>query len=375
MAHGYLKVRGQQRTDSTHILAAVRTMNRLECVGETLRYALNTLSTLCPEWLQAWAPGTWYKRYGTRFEKERFPKSRIQQTQLAEGIGNDGWRLFQAIMTAKLDDRVYTHPAIQILRQVWLQNYSMDEQAGIRWRSDTDTPPAGQFIYSPYDPEARASKKRSTIWIGYKAHVTETCASDQPHLIVHAETTPATIPDHQVVATIHAELARKKVLPGEHLVDTGYVDALNIVTSQQTHQIDLIGPAMLDTQWQATQQTGYDISQFVLDRPPKQAVCPQGTVSRYWHEGTTRHADPVINIRFSAKDCHPCPARHLCTRSKAHGRALHVRPQVEHQALQHRRQQQQTEDFKEKYKKRAGVEGTMSQGFVSVICDALAISD
>lgn len=73
--HELLKVRGQQRTDSTHILAAVRTMNRLECVGERLRYALNTLSTLCPDWLQSWVPVEWYDRYRGRFEKERLPQT------------------------------------------------------------------------------------------------------------------------------------------------------------------------------------------------------------------------------------------------------------------------------------------------------------
>jgi len=36
---GFLKTRGKQRTDSTHVLSAVVTLNRLECVGETLRHA------------------------------------------------------------------------------------------------------------------------------------------------------------------------------------------------------------------------------------------------------------------------------------------------------------------------------------------------
>lgn len=191
--------------------------------------------------------------------------------------------------------------------------------------------------------------------------MTETCDADYPHLIVHVETTTATVPDHALVETIHTELAEKHTLPGEHLVDTGYVDALNIVTSQHNHHIDLIGPAMPDMQWQATQQTGYDLSQFVLDWEQQRAICPQGKTSLYWHEGTTPYNDPVINIRFSGKDCHPCAVRHLCTRSKVHGRALHVRPQTEHEALQRRRKQQQTEAFIEKYKKRAGIEGTISQ--------------
>ncbi len=287
-------------------------------------------------------------------KKSAYPKPK--QIELAEQIGRDGWLVFQQITQSNHADRVVDHDAIQLLRQVWLQNYYPDDQDQIRWRHDNDTPPAGQTIYSPYDPEARAGKKRSTIWIGYKAPMTETCEADYPHLIVHVETTTATVPDHALVETIHTELADKHTLPGEHLVDTGYVDALNIVTSQHDHHIDLIGPAIPDMQWQATQQTGYDLSQFVLDWQQQRATCPQGKTSLYWHEGTTRH---------------PCPARHLCTRSKVHGRALHVRPQAEHDALQRRRQQQQTDAFRQK-SGRAWRE-PFHRASASVRCDALVI--
>ena len=198
-AHELLKVRGKQRTDSTHILAAVRAMNRLECVGETLRYALNTLSTVCPAWLQTWVPVAWYERYKTRFEKERLPQSQTKQKELAEIIGADGEMLFQRLREAQFSSEIYSHDAIWVLRQVWLQNYYWDAHNDIHWRSDNDTPPAAQTIYSPYDPEARAGKKRRTIWLGYKAHMTETCDNNCPHLIVHVETTPATTPDHQGV--------------------------------------------------------------------------------------------------------------------------------------------------------------------------------
>lgn len=54
---GLFKKRGRQRTDSTHVLPAVRVLNRLERVGETLRAALNALAVVAPEWLQARAPG------------------------------------------------------------------------------------------------------------------------------------------------------------------------------------------------------------------------------------------------------------------------------------------------------------------------------
>jgi transposase len=45
-----VKAKGRQRTDSTHILAAVRALNRIEVGGEALRHALNTLAVVAPEW-------------------------------------------------------------------------------------------------------------------------------------------------------------------------------------------------------------------------------------------------------------------------------------------------------------------------------------
>src|SRR5947207_843512 len=73
-AMGWLTARGQQRTDSTHVLAAIRVMNRLELVAETLRAALNELATVAPIWLQALAPLAWYERYGKRIEDTRLPQ-------------------------------------------------------------------------------------------------------------------------------------------------------------------------------------------------------------------------------------------------------------------------------------------------------------
>lgn len=68
-----LRSRGKQRTDSTHVLAAIRVMTRLEFLGETLRYALNALAEAVPSWLQAHVPEDWYDRYGKRFEDARLP--------------------------------------------------------------------------------------------------------------------------------------------------------------------------------------------------------------------------------------------------------------------------------------------------------------
>jgi transposase len=87
---GLLKARGQQRTDSTHVLAAIRVMNRLELVAETLRATLNALATVAPAWLQALAPLAWYERYGRRIEDTRLPQSQASRDAYAQ-MGGGGW--------------------------------------------------------------------------------------------------------------------------------------------------------------------------------------------------------------------------------------------------------------------------------------------
>src|SRR5215471_9057723 len=66
-ARNLLKARGKQRTDTTHVLAAIRAVNRLECVGETMRHALNVLAEVAPDWLIEHMQPEWAKRYQSRF--------------------------------------------------------------------------------------------------------------------------------------------------------------------------------------------------------------------------------------------------------------------------------------------------------------------
>ena len=115
----------------------------------------------------------------------------------------------------------------------------MQEQ--VVWRSDDNIPPASRLISSPYDPDAHMSIKRSTVWTGYKVHLTETCDEDLPHLLIHVETTPATTQDMEMTGTSHQALAEKHLLPAEQVMDTGYVDGDHIVTSQHTYGVELLG--------------------------------------------------------------------------------------------------------------------------------------
>jgi transposase len=359
---GWLKARGKQRTDSTHVLAKIRALNRVLCVGETLRHALNCLAIVAPDWLLDHSQPEWVERYEARMEDARTPLGEEARHAFAEVIGVDGTSLLNAIYDAAAPAFLREIPAVEILRQVWVQNYARIE-GKVSWRSSENIPPAARYIGSPYDIEAHYSKKRSTTWVGYKVHLTETCEKDSPHLITHVETTSAPVSDDARTASIHEGLKHKDLLPEQHIVDTGYVDAKLLLESQQDYQIDLVGPTRRNHQWQANQHKGFDADHFLIDWEHQQATCPEGHTSSSWTPAIDNRTKEVIKIKFSTKDCQACPSLRLCTQSLRHvRRTVTIRPKEQYEALQARRQQESTKDFKTLYATRAGVEGTISQG-------------
>ena len=365
-ALGLLRVRGRQRTDSTHVLAAVRTRNRLEAVGETMRRALNALAVAAPEWLRhQWTAlgddgAAWVARYGPRVDEYRLPKGERARAAEAERIGRDGIRLLAAVCAPSAPGWLRELPAVETLRQMWVQQYTVADGA-IRWRAPADQPPAMQALRSPYDPDARAAKKRRIQWLGYKVHLTETCDAATPHLITHVETTLAPVPDGDATPRIHRALAARGRLPATHLVDNGYVDAELLVASRRDHGVDLLGPVRADTHWQTRAGAGFAAEAFAVDWNRQQLTCPAGHPSASWTPATDRHGNDVVSVKFALADCRACAFRSQCTRSPRAARSVTLRPEAQHRALRAARARQTTAAFAAAAAGREGVEGTLSQ--------------
>ncbi len=357
---GWLQAGGKQRTDSTHVVAAIQGLNRLQIVAETLRQALDTLAQEAPEWLLAQMRPEWADRYGKRWDTYRLPRQESERAALAAVVGEDGRYLLGRLASPEAPASLLCLPAVQVLRQVWVQQFVMEEGT-LRQRDAKELPPALQQILSPYDAQARYSTKREMGWSGYKVHLTESCDEEAPHLITHVQTTPAPLHDGEVTATIQAELAAADLSPSEHLVDEGYTDAPLLVESQQ-QGIDLLGPVARDGSWQAAAGQGYDQSHFVVDWDAEKVCCPAGKQSHLWFARRDDQGNDIIQVKFSPKDCGGCGARALCTRSQRGAREISLRPQEQYLALQQRRQYQKTRAFQERYRARAGIEGTLSQG-------------
>jgi transposase len=358
---GWVKARGRQRTDSTHVLAVVRTLNRVECVGETMRQVLNDLASVAPDWLVRQVGADWFGLYGPRFEAYRLPKEKAAREALQLRIGQDGLHLLRVIYDKAAPDWLWQLPSVQILRQVWVQQYYVeDEKLFLRTSQNYHLPPGKQRIVSPYDPEARHRVKRSTSWVGYTVHLTETCDDQRPNLITHVTTTPATTADAQMVGHIHQNLADKGLLPEEHLVDTSYHDAQTMVDAQP-HQVEMVGPVMSNNSWQSKDEQAYDLSCFFIDWDNQTVTCPRGKESLSWNPHQNKSGSDMIAVSFSRSDCLPCSHRERCTKAKSTARGLTFRPKEQFLALQAARDYQETDEFKERYKARAGIEGAISQ--------------
>jgi transposase len=355
---GLLNGGGKQRTDSTHVLASVRDLNRLELVGRVLQAALDAIADVEPAWLQAWVAPEWYDRYGQLLTEFRLPQKSAEREALAVQIGWDGHTLM---------DKIYRHPAtppgvrtlsaVETLRQIWIQQYVILEDV-LRLRDRKEMPFAARLIQSPFDIQARYSSKRTQMWVGYKVHFTETCDDDKPHLITNILTTNATQQDFDALPDIHQALEERDCVPAEHLVDMGYTSGPLLADSHTDYGIELVGPVVEKHPWQ--QATGYEMDVFTIDWQNRRAICPRGKVSDSWTPKEHRRFHELIRVKFKSVDCKACPVHNLCTTHPRRTLSFHEEPIFK--AAQQRKQEQHTEEFRKRYRKRAGVEGTISQG-------------
>jgi transposase len=364
---GLMKARGRQRTDSTHVLGATRALERLELVGEAMRRALNALAVAAPGWLRGRARPEWARRYARPFDDRWLPKGKDERREEAEEIGRDGFELLGAVFFSGEDAPAWLKelPDVETMRVVWVQNYLLRPDGDVRFRDREDgLPPAAKRLASPTDPEVRAARRGEISWGGYKVHLTETCddeSSAAPRIVTHVGTDPAPAQDAEAVSPAHEALRAKDLLPSEHLVDGAYMDPKSLLEAHEHFGVNLVGPAMRNTGWQAREGNGFDLGGFELDWEKKEATCPEGKKSMSWKE-TTRDGRPAVRVRFSRRDCRPCPSRDLCIRREqsAPFRDLTVRSREHYEALRLARELGLGPD-PSRYAGREGIEGTIAR--------------
>ncbi|WP_187273448.1 MULTISPECIES: transposase [Methylobacterium] len=272
-ARGLVKVRGKQRTDSTHVLAAV-----------------------APGWLRGITQPVWFKHYGRRVEGYRPPKGRAEREALPLAIGVHGFCLLEALDAPDAPAEARGVSMVSTLRDVWRVHYAREGGGTLHWRSGPELPPVGERLQSPSDPEV--------------------CDPDVAHLVTNVMTCPAMQPEMASTAAIHEQLAAKDLLPAEHFVDAGYVDAGLLVGSRRDRAVALEGPVRAMPQRATKAERACEQRHFVMDWKHERVTCPQGKTPATWRAIHDEVGAPRVQAVFSRTDCGACLARRLCTSSK-----------------------------------------------------------
>jgi transposase len=347
---GFAKKCGKQRSDSSHILGCVERLSRLELAWETLRVALRAVSTAAPGWYEQVIPTAFHKAYVERRSDWRLSKEEAATEMKQTGV--DGF-WFLDHLTHSAPQHVRSVSEVKTLRTVWQQQFERQEDAK---KVIVRQPPikGKDIIQSPHDPAARWAEKRGQDWVGYKQQVTETAEDEEARFVTDIDVVAANDGDSEVIDDIQNRLIARGLRPEEHYVDRGYVSGPNLAHSA-ARDIELVGPALADT---SRKPEGYKLSDFDIDFVAQQATCPEGCLSQSWQPyHQQRDNQDRVEVLFGAQ-CQHCPARSLCG-PREKGRKLSFGASYPY--LRQRRVEQETEAFKERMKRRSGVEGTISE--------------
>lgn len=421
---GLVSRQSRQRLDSTQMFGRVAKMNRLDCVRESLRLALEELEPLTPAEER---PGFWIGLW------ERYVESQVDYRASAEALGNklghagaDVWQLLEWLGQPAQSNRAMG-PRVLLLKRVFGEQFevlagtptpvakdkepaelgggtepSQEEKALAAsavaepavpasdsasttavasgqteftaevMASSTTIQPKGKGqlssdrVQNPHDPEATYAVKgqgqQKKEHVGYKVQVAETVkegvlAPGQPtdNYLTGIVTHPAYESDERGEEKMDQEQAAMGVeKPPVKYVDGAYVSAQKLVQAQAEGR-ELIGPAQ-----PAPQKDGrFTVEDFQINVEERTAICPVGRTntqcSRLAEESTGK-----VSYRFEfSTQCHDCPLRGQCLGKDQRHRTLVVGEH--HTALQARRQEQQTDAFKQRMKHRNGIEGTQSE--------------
>jgi len=359
-AAGLIRAGQVVRTDSTHVIAAVRMLNRVEHAGEALRAALEEIASISPQFIVPLLDPGWHLRYSRKVETGRLlgrGRGKTTMAKLTAQIGADIAMLLGRIDADRTAGWINELAQVRHLRVFFTMQFRPGPDGTWQLADTADLPPAAVRAQSPYDPQARYSSKNNgeITWVGSKAHLTETCDDDLPHLITDVHTTTATDPDTTATAPIADKLTRRALTPRTHLMDSGYPTAAALATAT-TRATTVIAP-IPPTGCNAKADT-FTPADFTIDWDAGTATCPGGATSI----SMLPEYRGLIKFGFSRKDCTPCPIRQRCTHSQPPtARLLRIHPEPLHTAYSTTQTANQQPGWQQHYNKRAGIEGTISQ--------------
>lgn len=343
---GFIRQRGKQRTDSMSILGVVAKLSRLELVLETIRVGLEAIAKIDAPWLEKNVPAAYVEKY--KGQKQTYKMTKEEVEEELQQAGADGLWLLQQMEEATPE--VQGLEKVKVMREVWEQQFEWDERGS--YEGPREKVEGHGLIQSPHEPEVRYREKRDKNWQGYVGQVSETAEEKgEVNFITDIGVTDAQASDVRSLPEVQERLVKRDVAPEEQDVDQAYVSGTSLAQSE-TRGIKLVGAIAPEVG-----PKEYKLSDFEVEIEEKKATCPAGQTAESW--GKQHRADGTLDYRFYfGEQCADCPLRTHCTEAKA-GRTITYHEH--HQQVVQCRVQMGTEEFKAAMKRRAPVEGTISQ--------------
>jgi transposase len=343
---GYLKKRKHQRTDSTHVLALVSELSRLENLSESLRVSLRAIHKSDSAFYEMKIPVLYRDHWSISHSDYQMTDS--QRKEALDRVGQDIYWLLSFLETNKKS--FLRLPELEVLQTLFYQHFTLQDSQKICLKDKADT--GKDKIQSPHEPEARYSEKRGKSWVGYKTHITETAnEKGEVNFVTDITTTNSCEQDNETLSGIQEKLEAANLKPEQQSVDKGYVTGANLSESDKK-DIQLMGEAS-----QLNNKSLFTADDFIVDYQTMTATCPARCTSISWKQRESGKNKGDVQIRFGDQ-CNHCSLKEKCTTSKR-GRRLRLSPH--YPILRERREESKTDAFKELMKRRPPVEGTISE--------------
>lgn len=351
---GFLKRHKHQRTDSTHILAVVGELSRLENLSESLRVSLRAIQKQDSAFYEMKLPALYREYWSAPLSDYQMTDS--QRKEALERAGQDiHWLLSFLKDCLETNRKSFLRlPELEVLQTLFHQHFTVEsspqDSQKVCLKKEADT--GKDKIQSPHEPEARYSEKRGKTWVGYKTHITETANErGSVNFITDITTANACEQDHEALTGIQEKLEERELKPEHQYTDKGYVTGENLSESAK-RGIQLMGEVS-----QLDNEGLFTADDFIVDYQSKTATCPAQCTSISWKERETGEHKGDIQIRYG-NQCNHCSLKEGCTKSD---RGRRLRLNLHYPMLRKRREESKTHAFKELMKRRPAVEGTISE--------------
>jgi len=337
-----------QRLDSTHIFSDMASFGRTRLMGVAIkrfltqvkRHAPNDYASLDESLRQRYAPGV--NQLFADVAKDTDSRRRLRQ-QVAE----DMYTLLKHFTDHPQHSGKDTYK--NLVRIFYEQCEIQEETVQVKAKT------GGNVMQNPSDADATYDGHKGP---GYQVQLSETCHPENPvQLITCAIPQTAVEPDSEAVEPVLDDLEQNALLPDQLLGDTLYCSDDNVQKAAQ-YGVELVGP--VSGSEKNKEDASYErltIDDFDIDEQTEQVKCcpaghaPQSSVYDEQIQKTT--------TVMPESACGQCPYYGQCPVEKCKGQY-----RLEHTAKQRRlaarRREQDTDVFRERYKIRAGIEGTNS---------------